>query len=119
MRDYAGSFQGKGRSGTRRQGWRNMNQGTGNKVLFWRTLGVVAILAAAIGVAASYWVGHCIQEGLTEIAHAQEVKGQKEQSKTALLDEQARLLQTHRLEAYAAVQVGLFSPGKRQQIGFR
>lgn len=119
MRDYAGSYQGKGRNDARRNGWRTMNQGTGNKMLFWRTLGVVAILAAAIGVAASYWVGHCIQEGLTEIAHAQEVKDQKEQAREALLDEQAHLLQAHRLEAYAAVQVGLYSPGKRQQIGFR
>lgn len=118
MRDYAGSYQGRGGAVARRQGWRTMGRTKGNTALFWKTLGVLVILAAAIGVAASYWVGHCIQEGLTGMAQAQELKSKKEQVRTALLDEQIRLLQGQRLEAFAAVQVGLYSPDKRQQIGF-
>ncbi|MEN8257782.1 MAG: hypothetical protein ABFS09_07970 [Thermodesulfobacteriota bacterium] len=96
-----------------------MHQPKGNSVLFWKTIGIIAVLAAAIGVAASYWVGHRIQESLMEIANAQELQSQKEQTKMAMLDEQVRLLQARRLEAFAAVQVGLYSPGKRQQVGFR
>jgi hypothetical protein len=120
MRDYAGSYQNKSRAVTvSRQGWRTRSQVKGNSVLFWKTLGIIAVIAAAIGVAASYWVGHRIQESLMEIAHAQELQSQKEQKKMALLDEQISLLQAKRLEAYAAVQVGLYSPGKRQQVGFR
>ncbi len=119
MRDYAGSYQERGRCAVRRQSWRAMSQSTANSRLFWKALGVIVLLAAAIGVAASYWVGHCIQESLTGIAQAQELQSKKEQTRTALLDEQVRLLQVQRLEAFAAVQVGLYSPGKRQQIGFR
>ena len=120
MRDYAVSYQIKGRSSTvQSTGWRTKRQLKGNRILFWKTLGIIAVLVAAIGVAASYWVGHRIQESLMEIAQAQELQKQKEQKKMALLDEQVRLLQAKRLEAYAAVQVGLYSPGKRQQVGFR
>ncbi len=120
MRDYAGSYQVRGRSAAvRKQSWRAMSRTKGNSSVFWKTLGIIVLLATAIGVAASYWVGHCIRESLTEIAQAQELQKQKEQKKMALLDEQVRLLQAKRLEAYAAVQVGLYSPGKRQQVGFR
>ncbi len=119
MQDYAGSYQVKGRRIARRQNWRAKSQVQGNSTLFWKTLGVIVLLAAAIGVAASYWVGHCIQESLIGIAHAQELRSTKEQVRTALMDEQDRLLQAQRLEALAAVQVGLYSPGKRQQVGFR
>jgi hypothetical protein len=90
----------------------------GNNRMFWKTLGVIVLLATAIGVAASYWVGHCIQQSLREISKAQELQSSKEQVRAALRDEQLRLLQSKRLEAYAAVQAGLYSPEKRQQIGF-
>lgn len=119
MRDYAGSYQVKGRSAGRRQGWRAMGQTKGNSVLFWRSIAIIVLLVAAIGVVASYWVGHCIQQSLVGIAKAQELQGRKQQIQTALLDEQVRLLQEKRLEAFAAVQVGLYSPDKRQQIGFQ
>jgi hypothetical protein len=118
MQNYAGNYQMKGRRAVPRQGWRAMSQTSGKKDLFWKTLGIMVLIAAAVGVAASYWVGHCIQESLMGIAQAQELQSKKEQARMVLLDEQARLLQVQRLEALAAVQVGLYNPGKRQQVGF-
>ncbi len=120
MRDYAASYQIKSRpAGSRCQGgWRTMSRTKDSNTVFWKSLGVIVLLATAIGVAASYWVGHRIQESLTGIAQAQELQSKKEQTRKALLDEQVRLLQAQRLEAFAAVQVGLYSPGKRQQVGF-
>ena len=119
MRDYAGSYHMKDKSAARRPGWRTASRTKGNNPLFWKTLGFIVFLAAAIGVVASYWVGHCIQESLMGIAHAQDLQIEKKQTQTILLNEQVRLLQVKRLQAYAAVQVGLYSPGKRQQIAFR
>lgn len=119
MRDFAASYQIKSRPTAPQQGWRTMNQTQKNNELFWKTLAIIVFLAAVIGVAASYWVGHCIQESLRGVAHAQELQLKKEQTKMALLEEQDRLLQDKRLKAYVAVQAGLYSPGKRQQIAFR
>lgn len=95
-----------------------MSRTSGNTVLFWKSLGVIMLFAALIGVTASYWVGHCIQESLAEIAQAQELRSEKEQVKTTLLQEQDRLLKSQRLEALAAVQVGLYNPDERQKVAF-
>lgn len=119
MRDYAGNYHMKDRSAARRPGWRTVSRTKGNNPLFCKTLGVIFFLVAVIGVVASYWVGHRIQESLTGITHAQELQIEKKQTQTILLNEQVRLLQVKRLQAYAAVQVGLYSPGERQQIAFR
>lgn len=118
MHDYAQRYQSRGRVVVRRPGWRAMERDKGNSLLFWKTLAIVVLLAAAMGVAASYWLGHCIQQGLMEIAQARELQDNTAEQRVALLDEQLRLLQSQRLEAYAAVQVGLYSPNKQQRVGF-
>ncbi len=119
MRDFAASYQIKDRRAAPRQGWRAKSQARGNTELFWKTLAIIVFLVAASGVAVSYWLGHCIQESLMGIAQAQEFQVKKEQTRVVLLDEQNRLLQVKRVEAFAAVKVGLYSPGKRQEIGLR
>ncbi|MDR9500820.1 MAG: hypothetical protein RI601_03385 [Desulfurivibrionaceae bacterium] len=119
MHNYAGHYQTRGRRAVPRPGWRAMGPATqGKGGLFWKSLAIIMLIGAVIGIVASYWVGHCIQESLLGIAQAQEIRAQKEQTRMVLLDEQARLMQDRRLEALAAVQVGLYTPVKRQQVGF-
>lgn len=119
MHNYAGHYQTRGRRAVPRPGWRTMGPTTqGKRGLFWKSLAFIMLIGAGIGIVASYWVGHCIQESLMGIAQGQELRAQKEQTKMVLLDEQARLMQGQHLEALAAVQVGLYSPVKRQQVGF-
>ncbi len=121
MRDYAAHYSVPKKRHQPTTSWRGHSraQTKGSKAFFLRVLGGMLVCAMISGIISSFWVGHCIQKSLSGIAHAQELQGHEQKVKADLLKEKELILAGKKFEAMAAVQVGLFSPERQQEIGFR
>ncbi|MEN8139917.1 MAG: hypothetical protein ABFR97_01690 [Thermodesulfobacteriota bacterium] len=119
MNDFAVHYSLQKKRNMEAVSWRHISRADkrGGKVIAWRIMGSIVVCSIFVAIISSFWVGHCIQQGLRSVAQAQDIQGQERQIHADLLAERAIALAAGRLHAKAAVQVGLYAPGQRQEVG--
>lgn len=118
MRDYAQGYRSKvvHHAAVRQYGGRVVAQPL--RSVFWKTFGVVVVMAMCAGIMASFWIGHRLQSNLSSIALLQESSRHELDMKKKLVLERDGLVSTPRMLATAAVQTGLYQPTVKQSFGF-
>jgi cell division protein FtsL len=77
--------------------------------LLWKSVGAALVIALAVGVTSSIWVGGKIRTALDDIAKSQTQYSALAEKNKRLLAQQDRLLSRERVEA-AAKNLGLYPP---------
>ncbi len=119
MRDYAQGYRSKmvHHAAARQYGGRVVVQPL--RSVFWKTLGIVVVVAMCVGILASFWIGHRLQSNLSSIALLQQASRHELDVKKKLVQERDGLVSTPRMLAVAAVQTGLYQPTLKQSFGFK
>lgn len=86
------------------------DSGPGN---FFKTIGIVVLLIAVVGLLAGLWVGWVVRSGLDELSWEREQRRELTARNRQLSETKDRLLEKERMETAAAGQ-GLFPPTANQ-----
>lgn len=91
---------------------KNAHQVSANRLL-WKSVGAMLVLALAVGVTSSFWLGNQIRTTLDSIGNNRVIHTALTLENDRLLGQRNRLLSRDRIEA-AAKNLGLYPPSATQ-----